>query len=206
MLMSITSHPGSARMTAWRRQIGHRHELADRRGPRPFAVISYRVRSRPLDGRYVRLRDLTFVALFDERFDTGEMATRLVGVAAAVDPDGLRFGGAQLSRFEKNLRLAPGRDRRGARLTVDDGEFFEFALSLECYLERCSRHPFMPRRKVPRLPTLDAGNAADESSLVDLTTLPKRQVIRLDDPQRDLVGRVGSTVFDFVHTRFRPAH
>lgn len=206
MLMSISPHPGSARMTAWRRQIGHRHELADRRGPRPFAIVSYRLRGRSIDDRYVRLRDLTIVALFDERFATGELATRLVGVAATVDPEGLRFGGVQLSRFEKNLRLAPGRDRRGARLTVDDGEFFEFALSLESYLERCSRHPFMPRRKVPRLPALDAGNTADESSLVDVTTLPKRQVIRLDDPQRDLVGRLGSTTYDLAHTRFRLAH
>lgn len=193
------------RMGMWRRQIGHRHSLAADRGPRPFAVLSYRVAGPLIDHRYAPLRRITFVALFDQRLGDGTLATRLVGVAAEVGSDGLKFGGVKLSRFDKDLRLAPGRGRVGARLDAADADFFEFALSLERYLERCARHPYMPRARVPRLPTLDVGVTADEASLVDVSTLPKRQVLRLDAADRDLVGRVGTTSFDFVNTKFRVA-
>jgi hypothetical protein len=205
--MIVTAETSSAaeQMGLWRRQIGYRHTLAAERGPRPFAVISYRAQVTLIEDRYVPLRRLTLVALYDQRQDDGSLATRLVGVAAAVEPNGLRFGGISLSRFDKDLRLVPGRGRVGPRLDTADMEFFEFALSLERYLERCARHPFMPRARVPRLPVID-GLATDETTLVDVSTLPKRQVIRLDAPERDLVGRTGTTVFDFVHSRFRVAH
>lgn len=206
--MIVTAEPPAVadRMGMWRRQIGHRHTLAAERGPRPFAVVSYRVHGALIEDRYVPLRRLTLVALYDQRQDDGSLATRLVGVAAAVEPNGLCFGGDRLSRFDKDLRLAPARGRVGARLDTADDEFFEFALSLERYLERCARHPYMPRARAARLPTLDDGIAADASSLVDLTTLPKRQVIQLTTPKDDLVGRVGTTMFDFYHTRFRVAN
>ena len=186
-------------------QIGHCGRISERRGPRPFAVISYRVQGPLAENRFIPLRRLTLVALFDHRLNDGRLATRLVGVAAAVGPAGLRFGGDGLSRFDKDLRLPPSRGRIGARLDACDAEFFEFALSLERYLERCARHPFMPRGRVPRLPFLEAGETADDSTPVDVTTLPKRQVIRLDAPEHDLVGRVGTTTFDFTNTRFRVA-
>lgn len=204
-ISSMVASPVADLMHAWRRQIGHRHVLAQQRGPRPFAVVSYRVRGRPVDGRYARLRDLTLVALYDERLDCGELATRLVGIGASVSTAGLCFGGGGLSRFDKDLRRAPGHGRCGARLDAGDGEFCEFALALENYLERCARHPFMPRRSVPRLPVIDLNAAGDDSLSVDLTTLPKRQVIRLDSPERDLVGCLGTTTFDFYHTRYRVA-
>jgi hypothetical protein len=63
----------------------------------------------------------------------------------------------------------------------------------------------MPRGRVPRFPAPEAGIVVDKNTLVDVTTLPKRQVIRLEAPERDLAGRVGTTTFDFVNTRFRVA-
>lgn len=206
--MLVTAEPPSAadRMAVWRRQIGHRHTLAALRGPRPFAVISYRVDGPLIEDRYIPLRRLMLVALFDHRLDDGSLATRLVGVAAGVDQDGLHFGGIRLTRFDKNLRLAPTRGRVGARLDAADEEFFEYAVALERFLERCCRHPHMPRSRVPRLPASEVEIAVGKNTLVDVTTLPKRQVIRLDDPERDLVGRIGMTTYDFVHTRFRLAH
>lgn len=205
MIVCTPNFPTTDRMHVWRRQIGHRHTLAGERGPRPFAVISYLVRGSLVDDRYVPLRQLTLTALFDERLGSGELATRLVGVGASVEHDGLHFGGTERSRFDKDLRLAPATARRGARLDTTDGEFFEFALSMERFLERCARHPHMPRRRVPRLPVLDDTLDAKESCFVDVTTLPKRQVITLASPEHDLVGRLGTTVFDFVNTRFRVA-
>lgn len=179
--MIVIAEPPSVadRMGTWRRQIGHRHALAAERGPRPFAVIGFRTQGTLIEDRYLPLRRLTLVAVFDQRLDDGSLATRLVGVGANVTADGLRFGGVELSRFDKDLRLAPAQGRAGARLDAADEEFFEFALSLERYLERCARHPYMPRARVPRLPTREPGTAAEGTSLVDVTTLPKRQVVRL---------------------------
>lgn len=205
MIVTTESSSAADRMAAWRRQIGHRHHLASTRGPRPFAVISYLVPEMPAAKRYIPLRRLTLVALYDQALEDGRLATRLVGVAAAVGPNGLRFGGVELSRFDKDLRLPPARGRLGARLDAADTTFFEFAMSLERYLERCARHPYMPRGTSPRLPALEAGANADVSTPVDVTTLPKRQVIRLDAPEHDLVGHIGTTSFDFYHTRFRVA-
>lgn len=205
MIVSTPTAPGLDRMHAWRRQIGHRHALAGERGPRPFAVVSYLVRGLLIEDRYVHPRQLVLTALFDERLPTGELATRFVGVGASVEPDGLHFGGVERSRFDKDLRLAPTKGRRGARLDAADGEFFEFALSLERFLERSARHPFMPRRPVPRLPVIETGAEMNDTCLIDVSTLPKRQVITLGSPERDLVGRSGTTAFDLVNTRFRVA-
>lgn len=205
MIVSTPNLPTSNRMHAWRRQIGHRHTLAGERGPRPFAILSFLVRGSHVEDRYVPLRQLTLMALFDERLGSGELATRLVGVGASIDNDGFHFGGIDRSRFDKDLRLAPANGRRGARLDTADGQFFEFALSLERYLERCARHPHMPRRRIPRLPVLESTDPAYETSLVDVLTLPKRQVITLASTRNDLVGRLGTTTFDFVNTRFRVA-
>jgi hypothetical protein len=205
MIVNFPSSSVADLMHAWRRQIGHRHTLAGERGPRPFAVVGHRIRGPLVDDRYVLLRHLTLTALFDQRLDTGELATRLVGVGGMVTADGLRFGGPDLSRFDKDLRLAPATGRHGARLDAADGEFFEYALALERFLERCAHHPFMPRRAVPRLPVVEFGAEAKNVCFIDVSTLPKRQVIPLDSPERDLVGRSGTTAFDLMNTRFRVA-
>lgn len=190
-------------MQAWRRQLGQRARVAERHGPRPFAVVGYRVRGPLIDG-CVPLRHLTLVALFDELAPAGTLATRLVGVAGNVNADGVCFGGPSHSRFDKDLRLAPATGGRGPRLDTNDGEFLSFALQLERYLQRCARHPFMPRRTTPRLPVLSIdGVAVDGKHLIDLTTLPKRQVLAIDSPATDLRGRCGTTVFDFYNTCFR---
>ena len=205
MIVSNMSPLVADLMHVWRRQIGHRHTLAGARGPRPFAVIGHLVRGPLVEDRYVPLRQLTLTALFDQRLDTGELATCFIGIGGAVTNYGLRFGGVDLSRFDKDLRLPPATGRRGARLDAADGEFFEYALSLERFLERCARHPYMPRRSTPRLPVIETGVEMNDACFVDVTTLPKRQVITLDSPDRDLVGRSGTTAFDFVNTRFRVA-
>jgi hypothetical protein len=192
-------------MQAWRRQLGQRARLADRNGPRPFAVVSYRVRGRVIGG-HVTLRQLTLVALFDERLESGELATRLVGVTGTIEADGVRFGGPALSRFDKNLWLAPAAGGRGARLDAADAEFLSFSLQLERFLERCARHPYVPRCRVPRFPVVPVGGVPPgDSCRVELASLPKRQVMALDAPRTDLRGRFGSTVFDFYNTRFRVA-
>ena len=203
-MMTTASAPSPLElMQAWRRQLGQRARVAERHGPRPFAVVGYRVRGPVIDG-CVTLRHLTLVALFDELAPAGTLMTRLVGVAGNVTADGVRFGGPMLSCFDKDLRLAPVAGGRGPRLDTTDGEFLSFALQLERYLQRCARHPYVPRRRIPRLPILpEGGLAPGDAGLVELASLPKRQVLSLSSPRDDLRGSFGSTEFDFYHTRFR---
>lgn len=203
MTTTALNLPPTELMQAWRRQLGQRARVAERHGPRPFAVIGYRIRGPVLDG-CVPLKNLTLVALFDELSSTGTLATRLIGVAGCIEAGGVRFGGPALSRFEKDLRLAPAAGGRGPRLDTTDAEFLSFALQLEQYLERCSRHPYVPRRRVPRLPVLpEEGFTSVEGGLVELTSLPKRQILPLSSPRDDLRGRCVTTEFDFYDTRFR---
>jgi hypothetical protein len=204
--MTTVMMPSSTeRMQAWRRQLGQRARLAQRIGPRPFAVVSYRVRG-PVIGGHVALHQLTLVAMFDERLESGELATRLVGVAGTVEADGVCFGGPALSRFDKNLRLAPAAGGRGPRLDAADADLLSFALQLERFLERCARHPYVPRCRIPRLPVVPVVEVPPgDSCRVELASLSKRQVMALDAPRTDLRGRFGSTEFDFYNTRFRVA-
>ena len=203
MLMTSDSASLAERTASWRRQIGQRHGLAEARGPRPFAVFSYQLRGTVVDVRRLPPRQLTVLALFDERLDDDRLVTRFVGAAVDVDEFGLRIGGVERTRFDKDLRLAPCFGRGGMRLDAADGPLFDLALGLERYLERCSRHPYMPRRPMPRWPSWSAGSAAGGPPTIDLTTLPKRQVVTLASPARDLVGQAGFVAFDFVNTRFR---
>ena len=190
----------------WRRQVGQRARLADRNGPRPLAVLSYLVRGPIAEDRHVELRQLTLVALFDERSVDGELITRLVGVGGEIDELGLRFGGPDLCRFDKNLREPPVRNGTGSRFDAADGELLAYALHLECYLQRAARHPYVPRKRVPPLPILSAGSGnGGHRARIDLGTLRKRQIITVGSPTRDLVGRSGATEFDFYQTRFHVA-
>lgn len=197
----IGTPPATDLMQAWRRQIGSREPTATARGPRPFVVIGYRRREASL-GEFAPLRELTMIALYDERTDDGRLATRLVGVGGCVDADGLRFGGPDLTRFDKDLRLAPAAGGRGRRLDAADGALLAYALQLERFLERSARHPYMPRGRVPRLPVV-VEEVVDRDSSVTLRSLPKRQILRLDSPRTELCGRFQTTAFDFYHTRFR---
>jgi hypothetical protein len=110
-----------------------------------------------------------------------------------------------LSRLDKDIRLVPATGGRGQRFDAADGELLAFALDLERYLERCARHPHFPRRRTPLLPIASTSVGSDDARLVDPATLPKRQVVPLNSPERDLCGRSGTTLFDFYHTRFRLA-
>lgn len=202
-MTSAVAFSSTELMQAWRRQLGQRTRTAERLGPRPFAILGYRVRGPLVDG-CVPLKNLTLVALFDELSSDGVLTTRLVGVYGSIVVGTLRFGGPDLTRFEKDLRLAPAAGGRGARLDTADGEFLSYALQLERYLERCARHPYVPRRRVPNLPVLpERGATLDDSCLVELAALPKRQVLALNSPRADLRGRCGATEFDFHQTRFR---
>jgi len=147
-----------------------------------------------------KLRNLTLVALFDEQLPSGRIATRLVGVGGKLGPEGLEFGGPELTRFDKDLRMPPVVGGPGRRFDLARGSLLAFALQLDRYLGRCARYPFYPRRQLPRLPAVLPAEAG-RSLEVDLAAVCKRQVVSIASPQ-DLIGVSGSTWFDFVRTRF----
>lgn len=206
----------------WRRQIASRSELAERRGPRPFALVGYRISGRS-DDTLVPLERLSFVALFDERDDLDRLATRFVACRVCGDADGLRIGGAQQTLFDKNIRLAPA-SQSGSRLDPRDAELCELAFGWEQYLERVNRHPYYPRRNLIRWPqwyaeVVTSSFARDTTKLVpweqaasagltvvrawaDVAGLPKRQIIS-GEPRRVLCGVNGPVQLDLFHSRFR---
>ncbi len=217
-----SSSPTSSVLQRWRRQIASRTELAERRGPRSFGLLGYRMSGRQ-DNWLVPLDRLSFVALFDERDDEDRLATRLLGVRATGNITGLRIGGVDQTLFDKNLRLAPA-SQSGSRLDPRDTELCELALGWEQYLERVNRHPHYPRRNIIRWPQWYAQvtSAAPTRGLRDLvswetaraerlpitklwadvTGVPKRQILA-GEPCHVLCGAQGPFVFDLFHSRFR---
>lgn len=170
-----------------------------------MAIVSYVNRGPIGVDDCVDLRDLTFYALFDERSAAGELMTRFVAVSGIQCGDGVLFGGPDLARIDKNLRLAPARDGRGRRFDAERAELLSFALQLEDYLQRAHRHPFMPRRRIPALPTLHFVESEIGVTYVNVRGVPKRQIIALGNASDDLYGYSGSTSFDFYHTKFHHA-
>jgi hypothetical protein len=205
--MSLTAIPKikNPLMQTWRLQIGQKARYATQRGVRPFGIVSYRVRDPQPNERFVCLSRLTIVALFDEQLESSQIATRLIGVGGSLNAQGIQFGGPGNSRFDKDLRLAPTFSARGKRLDIADVDFLSFALALEMFLERSSRHPHVPRRRSPVVPALPIGTFHNGSCNVDLSALPKRQIVAIESPSKNLCGHCGTTAFDLVHTRFREA-
>lgn len=211
----------SAVLQRWRRQIASRSDLAERRGPRPFALIGYRVSGSTSD-TLVPIERLSFVALFDERDEEDRLATRFLAARVSGNAAGLRVGGVDQTLFDKNIRLAPA-SQCGSRLDPRDAELCELAFGWEQYLERVDRHPHYPRRNVIRWPRWFAeviGSAAHGTTELvpwdtavaqglavlkiwaDVGRLPKRQIIA-GDPRRTLRGADGPVTFDLFHSRFR---
>ncbi|HEX3870798.1 MAG TPA: hypothetical protein VHV77_10200 [Pirellulales bacterium] len=98
--------------------------------------------------------------------------THVVGVSGIAAARGLRFGGPELLRFNKNLRLPPTKGGSGLRFDAAEVERLSFALMLESHLERCSRYPYVPRRRAPLLPTPVAKGR--RQGLMDLSSMPLR--------------------------------
>lgn len=216
--------PIASILQRWRRQIASRSELAERRGPRPFVVVGYRISGRSADA-LVPLERLSFLALFDVRDDEDCLATRLVACRVTGDAIGLRVGGVEQTLFDKNVRLAPA-SQSGSRLDPRDAELCERAFAWEQFLERINRHPHYPRRNAIRWPqwyaqVTSAATTRGIRDLIpwdtsvgeglpilriwaDLAGVPKRQVLA-GEARHVLCGTQGPVTFDLFHSHFRRA-
>ena len=253
MNVTISTRAGPELVQRWRQQVASQRRRRERRGPRPCAALSYLVRGPVLNG-LIDVRRLVFVVARAQRRHDDGLATRVLGYAAAATPWGVRIGGADNCRFEKELTLAPRAEARGRRIDLHDEELLHLALDLDRFLERQERYPYLPGRRQPRWPNLWAAfqpevarhiecagpefeRACQGASLVcgvafqrsawgltlfplelvshawrqftavlaDTRTVPKRQVMALDHPARDLCGFTGAIEYDLCHSRFSPA-
>ena len=151
----------------WRQQVASQLRRRVVNGPRPLAAITYLVRGRVEDG-LVDVRHLSFIALHDKMQEDGSSIIRCAGYSAATVPWGVKIGGADDCKFEKNLAISPGSAARGARFDVLRGELLSLALSLDQVLERHSRYPHLPRRQQLRWPKLWAAFATDVAGRIEL--------------------------------------
>jgi hypothetical protein len=225
MIVSV-SHRKSESIQKWRRQIGCRMHSRAQQGARPHALLTYRVDGEAENG-FVRLDRILFLVLFDESRWNGcdelQLRTRFVGYSATFENGRIQIGGNRQCRFAKDLRRSPTVGGRGSRLDALDRETVDQAFASERHLERHARHPHYPRRNSPKLPSLWAikSSTAEHGDLtklapleemplsdglvnvfVDLRSFPKRQVLKVNHPRRDLCGRAGRIDFDFYHTPF----
>ena len=137
----------------WRRQIGRRHRNRD---PRPLAALGY-LTNGPVVEDLIEVEKLVLVVVHDETAERGNMSTRVAGYLGCPIPWGIRWGGAENSRFLKNLLLQPMPGARGQRLDTASESLLRLALQLDRDIERQLYYRRRFNREQLRLPKLWAG-------------------------------------------------
>jgi len=146
----------------WRWRLGGRH---GNRSPRPLGALGYLARGPVLEG-LVEIEKLVLVVLYDEPAGQGQHSLRLAGYSGASVPWGVKWGGSQQCKFNKNLLLQPVADGPGLRLSTAGSDLLRLGLQLDRDLDRHIRYPSLPVRPQLRLPYLWAGfKPADVSSM-----------------------------------------
>jgi hypothetical protein len=95
---------------------------------------------------------MVVVTLYDDVGASGHLATRVIGFSAAAVPWGIQIGGAEHSRFEKDLAKPPAFRGKGRRFDLAHPDVLTMALDLDCLVERHLRFPYLPRQCQPRWP------------------------------------------------------
>ncbi len=90
------------------------------------------------------------------------------GYSANSVPWGLKIGGADACKFDKDLAVAPAPCAKGRRFDSSSGELISMALSQDRLLERHSRYQHLPRRLQPRWPRLWAAFSPDVASQLEM--------------------------------------
>lgn len=148
----IVSPPALRRSGKWRRQIGCR----SRRGRRPYGALGWLTDTPPIGG-LVDVERLTLVLLHEERQQGNCRVLRLAGFSGQRIPWGVKFGGPEGSRFEKDLGLPPKAGARGRRIDLANHQLLRLGLALDRLSRRQRRHRRMPEGTQLTLPKLWAG-------------------------------------------------
>jgi hypothetical protein len=253
---TVTARADPELFERWRNQIARQRRRRADQGARPLAAIGYRVYGAARDG-LVDLRRLLFITLYDSLQADGRLSTRVAGYGSSVIPWGVRIGGAENCKFDKDLSRPPSWSAKGHRIDLRHVEILAAALDLDRSIERHLQFSHQPWLRQPRWPTLwaafdqhaavrlqGAGPEFDATAqqaegrpgrllqahgrqinglrayplafvshawqeiraiYADVKTLPKRQIIVLDDSARDLCGFSEAIEFDLVRSRFSMA-
>jgi hypothetical protein len=255
MKQMVSARAGPELVQRWRQQIACQRRRREARGPRHMTAVGHLARG-PIDDGMIDVRRLMFVVVHDQLRANETTAIRVAGYSSTPISWGVQIGGAKQTRFEKDLARAPGVEVCGRRFNLQQGDVLSLALELDCYLERHSRYPGLPRLRQPRWPQLwaafdpntagriqpdgpewqdkrqDGAQLGTEAPprraifglvafplefvshawrqfaavFADLKSMPKRQVIALDHPERSLQGFCGAIEYDLLSSRFsRPA-
>lgn len=149
----ITTTQGSI-ADLWRQRINpwRRHNLPRR----PLAAMGFLADGLVAEN-LIDIERLIAVILFDELRADGCCALRLSGLSAIRVPCGIRWGGAEGSKFFKDLLLEPRPQARGQRLDIARRQLIELGLELDRDLSRHAPYPDLVRQRQLRLPRLWAG-------------------------------------------------
>ena len=137
----------------WRQQFGRRYRNRD---VRPLAALGY-LTSGPIVHDLVEVDKFMLVLVHDETDARGNTTTRLAGYAGCRVPWGICWGGAENSRFLKNLRLQPMTGARGLRLDTASEGLLHLALLLDRDINRHLHYGRRCKRSQIHLPRLWAG-------------------------------------------------
>jgi hypothetical protein len=102
---------------------------------------------------------MVLVALHDEMDAAGRLAIRVAGFSVTAVPWGIKIGGPEQSRFEKDLGRPPALRAKGRRFDLAQPDVLAMALDLDRLVERHLRFLHLPRRRQPRWPALWAAFA-----------------------------------------------
>jgi hypothetical protein len=150
-------------LARWRRRFGEvRHH---RIRTRPVASLGYLANGPILDG-LVEIEHLVLVVLYDAERGDGRLALRLAGFAGTAAPWGVKWGGPEQCRFDKDLLLRPARHARGLRIDIASTKLLQLAFQLDRQLEKHTRYPGLVRRRQLQLPRLWAGFRAFDAARV----------------------------------------
>ena len=162
MTLSLSGRDSPELKQRWRQQLASQQRRRLGQGPRPLAAVTHLVRGQLQDG-LIDVRHLSFIVLHDQQ---GGDEIRCAGYGATSVPWGLKIGGADNCKFDKDLAIAPGPKAKGRRFDSANGELLELVLNLDQLLERHGRYPHFPRRQQLQWPTLWAAFAPSVASQI----------------------------------------
>ncbi|MBN2579373.1 MAG: hypothetical protein JXB10_10310 [Pirellulales bacterium] len=132
---------------------------------RPVAGLGYLANGPVIDG-LIEIEHLVLVVLYDEPRSNGRLALRLAGFSGTAAPWGVKWGGPEQCRFDKDLLLRPTRHARGQRIDTASKKLLQVGLQLDRQLEKHARYPGLVYRNRLQLPRLRAGFRALDAARV----------------------------------------
>ncbi len=159
--MIATAEPSLSDL--WRRQLGCRRRPCN---PRTLAALGY-LTNGPVVEELIEIDKLVLVVVYDKTAARGNTTTCVAGYSACPIPWGIRWGGAENSRFLKNLSLQPMAGARGQRLDTASESLFRLALQLDRDIERLLCYGRRCKSRQLRLPKLWAGFRPGDAARIE---------------------------------------